>query len=194
MCKIIPSPAALSIQTEKESTQDFDTINKELSIRSGCDEQQQYPFEMDVKLPHSDHYSPFAMESSFMPSPNSSVLSDFLPHTPPFTILPAPKISVQYVSRPAKANNVKRSTPDDPITEEVALKRQKQNEAARKCREKRSSKLQECEKRVEETEKEKFELSVRVAVLEKEAWILKEQEMNLRIEKLRAQLDQSRRV
>jgi hypothetical protein len=209
MCKIIPSQAALAFTTQSgEAAQDFDawfeTINKELP---GHDEEaaffrqsEKYPFDMDMSLPElplSDYSSPFTMES---PPSAQTTLRPFTP-SPVENLAPItaqkkeekPIVTVQYVSRPSKANNVKRSTPDDPITEEVALKRQKQNEAARKCRQKRLSKLQECERKVEETEKEKFELSVRVAVLEKEkeAWILKEQKMNLRSEKLQEQLDHS---
>jgi Basic region leucine zipper len=211
MCKIIPSAAALAFTTQSgEAAQDFDawfeTINKELpdfdEEAAFFKQSPKYPFEMDMPLPElplSEYSTPFSTAS---PPSGLSTLRPVISSAqdiPPIDVQEKqekPIVTVQYVTRPAKANNVKRSTPDDPITEEVALKRQKQNEAARKCRLKRLSKLQECEKRVEETEKEKFELSVRVAVLEKEkeAWILKEQEMNLRIDKLRAQLDHSHRT
>jgi hypothetical protein len=214
MCKIIPSPSSLFPTQPAEATQEFDawfeSINKELSMKSNQEKVDyysqpqlaQYPFEMEMpEMPLSEYSSPFSMGSPVESAASSTLCPDVdlksLSYTPaaPIAKKNAPKtnITVEYVSRPSKANNVKRSSPEDPITAEVALKRQKQNEAARRCRQKRLSQLQECQQKVEQVEKEKFDLSVRLAVLEKEkeAWILKEQEMNMRMEKLRAQLDQS---
>lgn len=218
MCKIIPSPATLTSPTQStQLAQDFDawfeTLNRELSMGKDCQPDymlsplsqpepqrfadQQFPFDMQMSLanfPSSPDYANFSL-----PSPAS--VEDIRAASPvasvsPLSIMSPTKkenVTLEYVSRPTKANNVKRSSPDDPITEEVARKRQKQNEAAKKCRQKRISQLQECQQKVEQSEKEKFELSVRLAVLEKEkeAWILKEKEMNLRMERLRAQLDQA---
>ena len=218
MCKIIPSPATLTLPTQStQLAQDFDawfeTLNRELSMGKDCQPDymlsplsqpepqrfadQQFPFDMQMSLanfPSSPDYANFSL-----PSPAS--VEDIRAASPvasvsPLSIMSPTKkenVTLEYVSRPTKANNVKRSSPDDPITEEVARKRQKQNEAAKKCRQKRISQLQECQQKVEQSEKEKFELSVRLAVLEKEkeAWILKEKEMNLRMERLRAQLDQA---
>lgn len=222
MCKIIPSPATLTSPTQStQLAQDFDawfeTLNRELAMGAKDSqgdyllsplpqpeqakqftEPQQFPFEMEMPL--ADYPSPFSLGS-----PVAASITDIRSVSPipslvaPTIASPAKKqdlktnVTVQYVTRPSKANNVKRSTPEDPITEEVARKRQKQNEAAKKCRQKRLSQLQECQQKVEQSEKEKFELTVKLAVLEKEkeAWILKEQEMNLRMERLRAQLDQS---
>jgi hypothetical protein len=213
MCKIIPSPSLSFPSQSAEAVQEFDvwfeTINKELSTRadnqgpvdfySQQPQVAQYPFEMEMpELPLSDYSSPFSPAGSpsstlYCPEPALNSLAP-PPAAPVVKKKPVKSnITVEYVSRPSKANNVKRSTPDDPITEEVALKRQKQNEAAKRCRQKRLSQLQEYQQKVEQSEKEKFELAVRLAVLEKEkeAWILKEREMTLRMEKLRAQLDQS---
>ena len=218
MCKIIPSPATLTSPTQStQLAQDFDawfeTLNRELSMGKDCQPDymlsplsqpepqrfadQQFPFDMQMSLanfPSSPDYANFSL-----PSPAS--VEDIRAASPvasvsPLSIMSPTKkenVTLEYVSRPTKANNVKRSSPDDPITEEVARKRQKQNEAAKKCRQKRISQLEEYQDRVNLAERDNFDLSVRVAVLEREkcAWIKKEKELVACRYSLKAQLDLS---
>ena len=173
----------------------FETLNSELNMDKQSPTQDYilttpdtFSFEMLSPLP-SD---PF-MDS--MPSPPETIL---LPETliapPSEAILNMKPIEIK--SMPRKANNVKRATPDEPITEALAKKRQKQNEAAKRCRQKRLDQLVECQNIVKKSEQEKFELSVRLAVLEKErsAWLVREAEMNARLDQLKAQLDESHMI
>jgi hypothetical protein len=173
----------------------FETLNSELNMDKQSPTQDYllttpdtFSFEMLSPLP-SD---PF-MDS--MPSPPETIL---LPETlvapPSEAILNMKPIEIK--SMPRKANNVKRATPDEPITEALAKKRQKQNEAAKRCRQKRLDQLMECQNLVKKSEQEKFELSVRLAVLEKEraAWLVREAEMNARLDQLKAQLDESHMI
>ncbi|KAI8895137.1 hypothetical protein BC833DRAFT_602369 [Globomyces pollinis-pini] len=86
----------------------------------------------------------------------------------------------------------KRELQDD---EDAALfkKRQRQNEAAKRCREKKLNQLQAAQQQVQKFEKEKFEMAVKLAVLEKEreAWQARENELQRRIQSLKMQLDES---
>jgi hypothetical protein len=79
------------------------------------------------------------------------------------------------------------------IDEQLIKKRQRQNEAAKRCREKKLSALQEAQENAKRFEQQSFELSVKLAVLEKEqqAWVVKEKEMQQQVEMLKQQLDES---
>jgi hypothetical protein len=68
-----------------------------------------------------------------------------------------------------------------------------QNEAAKRCRQKKLDQLQECQAQAKRLEQDKFELSVRLAVMEKEkaAWLVREKEMQARMALLKGQLDES---
>jgi hypothetical protein len=80
-------------------------------------------------------------------------------------------------------------SPDEALTK----KRQRQNEAAKRCRQKKMDLLNEAQEQARKFEQEKFEMSVRLAVLEKEkqAWLLREKEMQHELNRLKQQLDES---
>lgn len=80
--------------------------------------------------------------------------------------------------------------------QDLSLKRKRQNEAAKRCRQKKLNQLQESQLLVSQYEKEKFEMAVRLAVLEKEkvGWLQREKQLNSRILALREQLDESHLV
>ena len=101
-----------------------------------------------------------------------------------------PVTQIQVPLCPSKANNCKKSTLEDPITDEIDRKRQKQNEAAKKSRDKKLVQLQVYKQQVEELEREKFELAVKVACLENErlSWQRKEAEMQMTIDSLRSNI------
>jgi hypothetical protein len=75
-------------------------------------------------------------------------------------------------------------------------KRQRQNEAAKRCRLKKLNQLQESQEMVKRFEQERFDMSVKLAILEKEkiSWLQKEKEMEARIRLLKSQLDESHMI
>jgi uncharacterized protein with ATP-grasp and redox domains len=78
---------------------------------------------------------------------------------------------------------------EDPL----ARKKHRQNEAARRCRQKKLSLIQESQHMVKRFEEEKFEMSIQLAVLDKEkqAWEVREREMLQQLSCLKKQLDES---
>ncbi|KAI8894034.1 hypothetical protein BC833DRAFT_606350 [Globomyces pollinis-pini] len=92
---------------------------------------------------------------------------------------------------PIKHKTKKRSlTDEDPV---LLKKRQRQNEAAKRCREKRSNQLQMAQQQVQQIEQDKFDMAVKLAVIEKErdAWQIREQDLQQRIHQLKVQLDET---
>jgi hypothetical protein len=81
-------------------------------------------------------------------------------------------------------------------SEKRYFKAKKQNEAARKCRQKKQDQLVETQQKVQYLEKEKFDISIRLAILEKEkqSWLLRETEMQKTVKFLKNQLDQSHMI
>jgi hypothetical protein len=79
---------------------------------------------------------------------------------------------------------------------QIVKKRQRQNEAAKRCRQKKLDQLKEAQELSQQFEKEKFEMSVKLAVLEKEkqAWLLREKDMQHQIATLKQQLDDSHMI
>ncbi|KAJ3323260.1 hypothetical protein HDV06_002027 [Boothiomyces sp. JEL0866] len=107
--------------------------------------------------------------------------------SPPTTIPSPPEtISLPYVEVKAEKR------PHDSVDME-AKKRQKQNEAARRCRQKKLDQLKTYQDTLAKFEKEKFEMSVRLAVLEKEreAWVARERDLQLQVDSLKQKLDGS---
>lgn len=82
-----------------------------------------------------------------------------------------------------KLGNTNAKKSDEGTTEEVRNKRQKQREAAKRCREKRLGELQIAEDRAAKAEAEKLELLIRVKVLESEKknWMEMEKQLQKEI-------------
>jgi len=97
----------------------------------------------------------------------------------------SPKTSFDLSSRlqKRKIGNTNAKKSEDGISDDLRRKRQKQREAAKRCREKRMSALQIAEERADKAEAEKLELLVKVRVLEeaKKEWMLKEQDLQQKI-------------
>ncbi|KAJ3323258.1 hypothetical protein HDV06_002025 [Boothiomyces sp. JEL0866] len=99
---------------------------------------------------------------------------------------------VDYPS-PTSTNSLKREHSEVEVDEALMKKRQRQNDAAKRCRQKKLNQLQECQEKAKRFENEMFEMSVRLAVLEKErtAWLVREKELQERVQLLKCQLDES---
>lgn len=76
--------------------------------------------------------------------------------------------SIQDRSLSGSVNTQNKRKNDTDIPPELALKRKKQNEAARRCRDKKLRILESLKGRVKELEEENFNLKVRIGVLERE--------------------------
>ncbi|KAJ3273362.1 hypothetical protein HDV01_004579 [Terramyces sp. JEL0728] len=100
--------------------------------------------------------------------------------------------AVDYPS-PTSTQSLKRDYSEVEVDEALMKKRQRQNDAAKRCRQKKLNQLQECQEKAKRFEDEMFEMSVRLAVLEKErsAWLVKEKELQERVQSLKFQLDES---
>jgi hypothetical protein len=85
---------------------------------------------------------------------------------------------------------------EDQVDSQLIKKRQRQNDAAKRCRQKKLDQLKEAQDLAQKFEKEKFEMSVRLAVLEKEkqAWVLRERDMQHQLATLKQQLDESHMI
>ncbi|KAM0815445.1 putative BZIP domain-containing protein [Seiridium cardinale] len=114
--------------------------------------------EVPITIPSSTTVTPLQT------SPSSTLSHDFSPETtPPFsTVVPA-ESAVQ-------SNPRKRSPPVDP---ETALKRQRNNVAARKYRQKKIDRISELEGELKEVKDERDDLRVRLARQEAEVAALK---------------------
>lgn len=144
------------------------------------------PFEEQVKNGASLDY--FSEQQNQAKSKDSSISEKLIEGaTKPLPPLP------QIVSRKRRAP-AKKSEED--LSPELAMKRQKQNEAAKKSREKKMSILQTAVERAENAEKLNFDLSVRIAVLEEEkkGWQVKEREMEEKLELLRMRVEAAERL
>lgn len=131
--------------------------------------------------------SVFSFQKQEFPQTFDMITSPALPLTPPSSVsYPEPTNDTSVSSRK------RRATTDENIDEALMAKRQKQNEAAKKSRQKKLNQLQEYKERAEAAEREKFELRVKVAVLEedKASRIKKEKEMADTIAALQAKLGQ----
>ncbi|KAJ3273360.1 hypothetical protein HDV01_004577 [Terramyces sp. JEL0728] len=115
--------------------------------------------------------------------------------SPPATI-PSPPTTVpspESISLPFEVKSEKRPLDSVDSVDTESKKRQKQNEAARRCRQKKLDQLKSYQDTLSNFEKEKFEMSVRLAVLEKEreAWIARERDLQLQVNSLKQKLDGS---
>ena len=202
MCQIIPSPILNTSATTTctKLLQDYDAWFEILNRNMPMEKNEMHPELFSInqggrQIPSLMEFACPSLLYSGLPICDSDMTLSPMPSSNLFNnpSWKKPSVHINPKSRPTKANNVKRSSPDDPITEEVARKRQKQNEAAKKCRQKRISQLEEYQDRVNLAERDNFDLSVRVAVLEREkcAWIKKEKELVACRYSLKAQLDLS---
>lgn len=97
-------------------------------------------------------------------SPSSTLSHDFSPETtPPYT-------NVHPADSTAQRNSRKRSPPMDP---ETAIKRQRNNVAARKYRQKKIDRISELEDELKEVKDERDDLRIRLARQEAEVAALK---------------------
>lgn len=199
--------------------QDFE-IPISYLLDSSSQSSEYKPFTFDDVLapsPETDFYSLKSHESNdqYLPfqSPPTQFPKQYPIITPPISsttisslvesgaVVPPPTSRDLVVIKPynpRKANNIKRGSVDSPISEELAIKRQKQNEgtrlnnhlAARRSREKRIEKLQGCMDQVTRAEKDKFEMAIKVAILEKEksVWIKRETDLVRSLEQAEKQL------
>jgi hypothetical protein len=116
--------------------------------------------------------------------------STFTPETiEPIQVTSYPSPPPSHVPVP----NLKRSSP---VETQVLQKRQRQNEAAKRCRQKKVSLIHQSQAMAKAFEEEKFQMSVQLAVLEKEklAWISRERELQHQIATLKQQLDESHMI
>jgi hypothetical protein len=130
-------------------------------------------------LPPYELFTPETIEPMVeYPSPMSYPSPSFIDTSDMFTI-----------------NTNKRSF-EDPIDSQLMKKRQRQNDAAKRCRQKKMDQIKEAQEMAQKFEKEKFEMSVRLAVLEKEkqAWVIREREMQHQLATLKQQLDESHMI
>ncbi|KAJ3345660.1 hypothetical protein HDU91_007283 [Kappamyces sp. JEL0680] len=135
-----------------------------------------------VPMPAVDE--PATLSLSDISSPNSEATLYAKTYSPEST-------SVAFDdAKSVKKSGRRRKGEEVELTDELAAKRQKQNAAAKRCREKREKALSEATDRAELAEKEKFRLSLRVAVLEKEkeAWLAREQELLRKLQFLQGQV------
>jgi hypothetical protein len=135
------------------------------------------------------------MEENYIPMDNmlqhgvggTTVTEEFVgsPQYPLSTGSASPTLVRSPIGKPEKHLNL--------TTEETgaARKRQKQNQAAQRCRQKKLDKLHEFESQVKLLEEEKFNLSVRIAVLEQEKkdWAERESKMEMKMKSLQGIID-----
>ena len=109
--------------------------------------------------------------------------------TPPASVPSATPVAKQ----PASKKRAMETMSDE---EKLILKRQKQNAAASRCRQKKADQIANLESQVVSLEKEKFELSLKLAVLqqEKKAWLTRENCLEKDLLSLQGQLDLAQRA
>jgi hypothetical protein len=160
------------------TSQDFDSWFANLKAEDGnklpvFDEQFDFQ-ELLAPLPMFEpEYTPVKVETVMYPSPTPSYPS------------PPPSLAPQ---------NTKTLAPS--FEESSAKKRQRQNEAAKRCRQKKLTLIQQSQEQTKKFEQEKFEMSIRLAVLEKEkqAWLARERDMQQQLDILKRQLDESHMI
>ncbi|KAI8895138.1 hypothetical protein BC833DRAFT_567745 [Globomyces pollinis-pini] len=212
MCHIKNSLPVKHKVPSKELSQDFDSWFKSLHSDLNKNKESLPPAENallnDMFLPIVD-FPQVTITPDFYSMVSDIAPVDILMQSPPIPFqypspqsigsVASPKTVERMASPPAmlitpppETISTKRELQDD---EDVALvkKRQRQNEAAKRCREKKLNQLQAAEQQVQKFEKEKFEMAVKLAVLEKErdAWEIRERDLQQHIQSLRMQLDES---
>jgi hypothetical protein len=100
------------------------------------------------------------------PNTNTSHSTDSKSRTTALTDFTVKSIQDRSLSGSVNTQNKRKNDTD--IPSELALKRKKQNEAARRCRDKKLLILESLKGRVKELEEENFNLKVRIGVLERE--------------------------
>ncbi|KAL2911243.1 hypothetical protein HK105_209299 [Polyrhizophydium stewartii] len=107
-----------------------------------------------------------------------------------------PVVDAKDKARPPKRKPEAEQPAMDHDDSPLALKRARNNEAARRSRERKMRRLEELEVQVGALETEKTDLNVRLAVLENErnSWITRERELVHRVLALEAQLSESHRA
>jgi hypothetical protein len=159
------------VKNLQQTSQDFDSWFNTLNQQVKVDTESEVTFEqLLAPLPAYD------------PTPFQPVFAEPIEAT----VYPSP------ISIPSPQIETKRKAVEE-IDDALLLKRQKQNEAAKRCRQKKLNQLQEAQEQARIFEQESFQLSVKLAVMEKEkqAWLMKEKEMQQQISMLKQQLDES---
>jgi hypothetical protein len=138
---------------------------------------------VDGQFDFQELLAPLPMfESEYIPVKVETIM---YPSPPPSHPSPPPSFVTQTTTRLA------------PSHEELsAKKRQRQNEAAKRCRQKKVTLIQQSQEQTKKFEKEKFEMSIRLAVLEKEkqAWLDRERDLQRQLNVLKQQLDESHMI
>lgn len=147
-------------------------------------------------------YIPAASQSSS--NDNTFALPDHRDFSPMASLSPASSGLYPSASSPEtiiipSASNKKtkrKGTNDNTDTDEVFLKKQKQNAAASRCRQKKANQMNELETQVSTLESEKFNLTLQIAALEQEKkeWISRESFLEKDIRSLQTQLDLAQRA
>ncbi|KAG2228991.1 hypothetical protein INT48_002078 [Thamnidium elegans] len=186
-------------------------IANSLDFLSGTEKQQQDILSM---LPHSPPFSPNSMsDSSSCPKTPCTVslfpdIAVVKKPAPVVTIMPktcnlpriAPRPTTQAVMATAPATPIlKRRIMESAVVvdqDEIALKRQKNTDAARRSRLKKLVKMEHLEQRVSELESDNHHLNTRIAVLESEKSGLESKDISLedRIRVLEAQLSEAHKA
>jgi hypothetical protein len=106
----------------------------------------------------------------------------------PMNIMPPPTEVPVKQEPTSHKTTVKREREE--VDDALLKKRRKQNEAAQRCRQRKADTIKQFDATVKTLESEKFDLSVRVAVLEKEkqAWISREEELEASLKAIKEQL------
>jgi hypothetical protein len=159
------------------TSQDFDSWFANLKTD---DIQQQIP-EFNGETNFDELLAPLAIfESSYTPEIIEPIkFEQNYPSPPPSYLIPPPTL--------------KRANDED---DEVMKKRQRQNEAAKRCRQKKLSLIQQSKDISKKFEEDMFQMSVKLAVLQKEkqAWMMKETDMQHQLATLKQQLDESHMI
>lgn len=185
-------------------------IANSLDFLSGTEKQQQ---DILAMLPHSPPFSPNSM-SDFSSCPKTPCTVSLFPDivlkkpAPVVTIMPRPCHLPRIAPRPT----TQVATTTEPVTpilkrrimettvvvdqDEIALKRQKNTDAARRSRLKKLVKMEHLEQHVSELESDNHRLNTRIAVLESEKSGLESKDISLedRIRVLEAQLSEAHKA
>jgi hypothetical protein len=142
------------------------------------------------------HAHPLTDQSFYNYSPESH------PNTRPINLTPLNSAQIASPVRNVSSFEVSTQKPIiyNPVKEEseeaISKKRQKQNEAAQRCRQRKAEHLKQFDSTIKTLETEKYDLMVKAAILaqEKQAWISREEELKSSIRMYKKQLDAAHSV